>query len=134
MKKAAINYNLRKIRELKNLSQEYLARELNISKRAYSMIENGETPLTTERLELICEILEIKPYEAFMFDSEKVLKNSVANEQYRLYEKLLEEKDKRISILTEQVKYLKNSKGGVNECCMQFIVNKRTSFLALGLV
>jgi transcriptional regulator with XRE-family HTH domain len=132
MKKAAINYNLRKIRELKNLSQEYLARELDISKRAYSMIENGETPLTTERLELICEILEIKPYEAFMFDSEDVLKNSVANEQYRLYEKLLEEKDKRISILTEQVKYLKNSKGGVNECCMQFIVNKRTSFLALG--
>jgi transcriptional regulator with XRE-family HTH domain len=85
MKKAAINYNLRKIRELKNLSQEYLARELDISKRAYSMIENGETPLTTERLELICEILEIKPYEVYMFDSEDVLKNSVANEQYRLY-------------------------------------------------
>ena len=95
------------------------------------MIENGETPLTTDRLELICEILEIKPYEVYMFDSENVLKNGVANEQYRLYEKLLEEKDKTISILTEQVKYLKNSKGGVNEYCMQFIVNNTILIVAL---
>ncbi|MDR9488104.1 helix-turn-helix transcriptional regulator [Salibacter sp.] len=131
MKKATINYKLRKIRELKNLSQEYIARELDISTRAYSMIETGERPLNTERLEHICEILEIEPYEVYMFDSENVLKNSVAHEQYRFYERLLEEKDKTISILTEQLKLLMNNQeGGVNEYCMQFIANNKISIVA----
>jgi transcriptional regulator with XRE-family HTH domain len=131
MKKATINYKLRKIRELKNLSQDYLARELDISTRAYSMIETGERSLNTDRLEHICEILEIEPHEVFMFDSENVLKNSVAHEQYRFYERLLEEKDKIISILTEQLKLLMNNQeGGVNEFCMQFIANNKISIVA----
>jgi len=35
--------NIRKIRELKNYKQEFIANELNISVRGYSKIENEET-------------------------------------------------------------------------------------------
>jgi len=39
----SIHDNIRKIRELKGFTQEHLANELDISIRAYSKIETGET-------------------------------------------------------------------------------------------
>ena len=36
---------IRQIRELKNLTQEHIATQLNLTTRAYSKIETGETQL-----------------------------------------------------------------------------------------
>lgn len=54
----AIAANIRKKREYRNYTQEYLAFKLNISQNAYSKIELGYTKITLERLFQIAEVLE----------------------------------------------------------------------------
>lgn len=51
--------NIRKIREYRNYTQEYLAMKLDISQNAYSKIELGYTKITLERLYEIAQILEV---------------------------------------------------------------------------
>jgi len=45
-----IGQNIRKIRELKGYTQEYIAKELEINQRNYSRIENNELELSLNRL------------------------------------------------------------------------------------
>ena len=54
-----ITDNIRKIRESKNYSQEYMAGRLNISQNTYSKLELGYTALTVERIIHISHILEV---------------------------------------------------------------------------
>lgn len=113
-----IEKKIRQIRELKGFSQEFIANSLNISIRAYSKIETGETQLTINRLNEISSILEITPQEILGFDSSLIFNNNSTNQQggefvaynnteieyvKHLYEKLLEEKDKMIAVLQKQL-------------------------------
>jgi transcriptional regulator with XRE-family HTH domain len=50
--------NIRRIRESKGYTQEYLAMKLGISQNAYSKIELGYTKITLERLFHIAKIIE----------------------------------------------------------------------------
>lgn len=59
----AIAANIRKKREYRNYTQEYLAFKLNISQNAYSKIELGYTKITLERLFQIAEVLEFNVNE-----------------------------------------------------------------------
>ena len=108
-----VGKKLKHVRELKNYSQEHVAKELGISTRAYSKIESEETQLTIRRLNEISDVLEVEPEEILGFDSGLVFNNS-PNQQggsyvaynntsvdqiQALYEKLLAEKDKRIEEL-----------------------------------
>ena len=54
----AVAATIRKRREFRNYTQEYLALKLNISQNAYSKIELGYTKITLERLFHIADILE----------------------------------------------------------------------------
>ncbi|RYD70863.1 MAG: XRE family transcriptional regulator [Sphingobacteriales bacterium] len=58
LKIKAVAVNIRKQRETKNYTQEYLAAKLKISQNAYSKIELGYTKITLERLFQIAEVLE----------------------------------------------------------------------------
>ncbi|RZL34481.1 MAG: XRE family transcriptional regulator [Pedobacter sp.] len=51
--------NIRKIREYRDYTQDYLAAKLKISQNAYSKIELGYSKLTIERLFQIASILEV---------------------------------------------------------------------------
>ena len=53
-----IGFNIRKIREAKGFSQEYLAQELSISQSSYARLENEDIQITVNRLLKIAEILE----------------------------------------------------------------------------
>jgi len=55
--------NIRKIRESKDYTQDYLAVKLSISQNAYSKIELGYTKITVERLFQIASILEVNPVD-----------------------------------------------------------------------
>lgn len=66
---------IKNIRELRNLTQEYIASQLNISLRAYSKIESGETQLTIKRLNEISEILKISPIELLSFDERNIFQS-----------------------------------------------------------
>lgn len=54
----AIATNIRRTRETRNYTQEYVAYRLNISQNALSKIELGHTRITVERLLQIAEILD----------------------------------------------------------------------------
>lgn len=65
--------SIRKIREHRNYTQEYLAAKLHISQNAYSKIELGYTKITVERLFQISEILETDPVD-IINDEGEILK------------------------------------------------------------
>lgn len=73
-----IGNKIKNIRELKNLTQEFIAEKLDVSQAAYSRMENGETKITDEKLAQIAEILEVKPEDIKAFDSQKYF-NSIGN-------------------------------------------------------
>jgi transcriptional regulator with XRE-family HTH domain len=73
-----IEHKIKNIRELKNLTQEYMAERLDISQAAYSKIEKGETKISEEKLLQIAQALEMKPEDIKAFDSQKYF-NSVSN-------------------------------------------------------
>ena len=52
-----LGLKIRKLREFKNLSQEYLAKELKISQSQYSRLESGEGILKEPQLQKIAELL-----------------------------------------------------------------------------
>ena len=66
--------NIRKIREHRNYTQEYLAAKLRISQNAYSKIELGYTKITVERLFQIAEILESDPVDIITNDETQILR------------------------------------------------------------
>ena len=66
-----IGYKIKNIRELKNLTQEYMAERLDISQSAYSKLEKGDIKVSQEKLSQIADILEVKPEDISSFDSQK---------------------------------------------------------------
>jgi transcriptional regulator with XRE-family HTH domain len=64
--------NIRKIRESKDYTQDYLAIKLAISQNAYSKIELGYTKITVERLFQIAQILEVNPVHLISFDDAEI--------------------------------------------------------------
>ncbi len=67
-----IGENIRKIRELKGFSQDYMAKKLNISQKAYSNIETGNRKIDKEVIENVSSVFDIDPLKLITFD-EKIL-------------------------------------------------------------
>lgn len=67
----AVALNIRKMREYRNYTQEYLAMRLGISQNAYSKIELAYTRITLERLIQIAQILEVDSVDLLNGDSEE---------------------------------------------------------------
>jgi len=72
--------NIRKIREFRNYTQDYLAAKLKISQNAYSKIELGYSSITLNRLVEIAEILEIDLVDLVCYDSENVIQLKLAGD------------------------------------------------------
>jgi transcriptional regulator with XRE-family HTH domain len=63
--------NIRKVREFRNYTQDYLAAKLEISQNAYSKIELGYTKITLDRLFHIALILEVEVTQLLYFNQDK---------------------------------------------------------------
>ena len=74
-----IGHKIKKLRELRNLTQEYMASSLGLSQSAYSRMELGETEITFSKLEKISEELGMKPEEIIAFNESMVF--NVMNNQ-----------------------------------------------------
>ena len=70
----SVAHNIRKIREFRNYTQEYLAMKLGISQNAYSKIELGYTRLTLERLIQIAQILGVDVVDLINENSEDLVR------------------------------------------------------------
>jgi transcriptional regulator with XRE-family HTH domain len=63
-----IGRKLKKVREIKGYSQEYMAHELEISPRHYVRLEGGQIDMKLTFVEHACKLLEIEPIQLFGFD------------------------------------------------------------------
>ncbi len=113
-----ILYNIRKAREQKSYTQEYLAAQLGIDTKSYSNIENGVSKLSIDRLLKIADVLEATP-ESFLNPTQNLnfthcvqsgyyLNNPIANEDgYKEAKEawiiLIDELRSEIKFLREQV-------------------------------
>lgn len=67
-----ISENIKKFRELKGYSREYLSDELEMSISGYSKIERAEIDLTLVKLDRISNILDVKPSQLMALDATNV--------------------------------------------------------------
>ena len=68
MNESKVYLNIRKIRELKNLTREYVADEVEMSMSGYGKIERGEVDLTISKLVKIAKVLNVDIDFIFKFD------------------------------------------------------------------
>lgn len=104
-----VGSKIRKIRELRNYSQAFMAAELGIAQRSYSSIELDETSPTLERLEKIASVLQVSVRDMLLFDPEMLFLSPQKEENANL---LLLEKEfsalLQILELKEEILMLKN--------------------------
>ena len=79
MDKLKLGHKIRKLRELKNLTQDHMAQSIGVSQGAYSRMELGETEITYTKLEKISDELGMKPEEIIAFNESMVF-NVMNNE------------------------------------------------------
>lgn len=117
-----IGTKIRKVREIKDVSQEYVAEQLGMSVTGYGKIERNEVGVSYEKLVKISDILQL-PVEAIIGFDDKIAFNNFNNtkvewqvghymmpvEMKKLYEdkiRLLEDKieylQKQLDMKTEQ--------------------------------
>lgn len=100
-------HSIKKFRELRNYTQEYMAEMLGISQNAYSKIENGRTRLTTDRLKKIAGILEISVF--LLLDPHSVIP-SPANQSPDIWQEQRKIYEHTIAILQREIEHLRKEK------------------------
>ncbi|MEY3126471.1 MAG: hypothetical protein RL273_611 [Bacteroidota bacterium] len=110
-----IGQKIKKLRELKNLTQSHLANQLGVSQSAYSKLELGESEVTFSKLEKISEALGMKLEEVIAFNESMVFNvmnnqnggnvfGDINNSMLEIERKLYQD---QINILKEEILYLK---------------------------
>lgn len=110
-----LSQKLRKIRNEREYSQEFIAEKLDISQKTYSNIENNRSSISIDLLERISKLYEIEVIELLGVES---IDEGVINLNDKLieqYEKRLEEKNKRLEQLEEENQFLRTQIVKVNE-------------------
>ncbi|CAM3568434.1 helix-turn-helix domain-containing protein [Flavobacterium saliperosum] len=71
--------NVRKVRELRGYTQDYVAIQLGISQRAYSKIENNQTKLDWHRIEKISHLFGMTPVDLIVYDTPRLSNSANVN-------------------------------------------------------
>lgn len=72
---------IRRLRELKDITRDYMSSELAMTSSGYSKIERGEVDITLKKLFKIAEILNVKINQLFDFDINSVFNYKGTNLQ-----------------------------------------------------
>ena len=68
-----IGCNIRKIREMKNIKQDYIAHQLSLSLTSYGKIERDEVELSLTRINQIAKVLDVSINLVIFFDVNDIL-------------------------------------------------------------
>jgi transcriptional regulator with XRE-family HTH domain len=109
-----IGNNIRRFRELRDYSQDYMADKLDITQSSYGKIEREAVNLTFKRLQCIANILEIdlanliNPANQNIFNqyNNETAIGHIENQRIEMreaYEKLMQSKDEQIALLKEML-------------------------------
>lgn len=110
-----IGENIKKFRELKNMTRDEIADHLDITVGAYGKIERNETDITVGRLFKIAEILQVDAAQILNFDVSHIF--NFNNPQYvqaagakaeNMHFHGDEYREKYIKMLEEEVERLRN--------------------------
>jgi transcriptional regulator with XRE-family HTH domain len=71
--------NIKKFRELKNITREQIAADLNLSVSGYSKLERGEIEITLKRLCEIADVLDVEISQILNFNSQTIF--NISNSQ-----------------------------------------------------
>ncbi len=74
-----IGEKIRKMRDLKGLSQDNMAHAMGISTSAYGKIERDETEITLNKLEEISKVFQVSVFDILKFDEQSVFVNTFDN-------------------------------------------------------
>lgn len=112
-----IGNNIKKLRELKGLTQENMAEELKMSTNGYGKIERGETEVTVNKLEKISEVLGMSINDVLSFDEKNAFTNfgGITGDHNQigviLFPKELKQLyEDKIKLLEEKIVYLQTQK------------------------
>jgi transcriptional regulator with XRE-family HTH domain len=77
-----IPQNIRKFRELKQITREEIASQLNLTLNGYAKIEQGKVEITIKRLEQVAKILQVEVREILEFEVKNIfnIKNNTLHE------------------------------------------------------
>jgi transcriptional regulator with XRE-family HTH domain len=113
-----ISANIKKYRELKGLTREVVASELDMSVSGYSKIERGEIDLTITKLQKISEVLGVSASDILNFDVTNIFNISnnqqvqgLGSKESNITNNLNKVDDytqKYIKMLEEKIQYLEN--------------------------
>ena len=106
-----LGYKIRRVREFKNLSQQYVADKLSVSQSTYSDMENGKITVSDEKLAMIANVLDVS-VDVINEYNDQVVFNSCTQSGYfntnninpidkieEIYKQLIEVHEKRITEL-----------------------------------
>ena len=110
--KTNIGDKIRKVRELKGFTQDYMAGQLEMSQRAYSKIENNDIKLDWSRIENISKILNIEPIDLVSFDDSLVFNNCSQSGKFQTFhnnfpDELKKSYEDRIAHLEQEVLFMR---------------------------
>lgn len=113
-----INAIIRQIRLEKGFSQDYVAKKLGISQKAYSNIENNVTQITLNRLKNIAEVMAIKVdilinQDLLSADGSRLTANDTLhiNKAIDKYEDIISQQKRLIELLEYKLENTKESPG-----------------------
>lgn len=125
-----VGENIRTIRGLKDISQEYLAQKIGVSQSCLQKIESNLSSPTIEKLNDIAKTLEVSLEQLLNFDKQnifntefkdhskngKIIYSNTDNfdNERKLFERMVTKRDQEILELKEEIKLLKERIGGGN--------------------
>ena|SRR5690606_21596980 len=115
-----IGTNIKRYRELRNYTQEYMAKQLNISQNAYSKIEANQTKVDVERLQKLAEILEVgemdlmrEPNIVNLYNNQLIHNgyvHSIKNDYQDFAEKLLKPQHELIALMRDEMQEMRKER------------------------
>lgn len=111
-----VGQRIKKLRELRNYSQKYMAEQLEITQQNYSKMEMDEVDFPISRLAKIAEALHMRPADILTFDEQAIFNsynvenitngNGYVLRDGELLETLQKQYEERIQHLEEENKRL----------------------------
>lgn len=115
-----IGTKVKKLRELKNFTQEFMANALEMTPSGYGKIERNETEVSYQKLERIADILGIKVEDIINFNESfifNVMHNQTGNgyvvnnistsdNEKKLYEQIIAQQKDEVSYLRKVIEKL----------------------------
>ena len=111
MEKLDMYINIRKIREIRGYTREYMAGELNMTVSGYSKIERGEVDMSISKFFRLAEVLKVDMMQLFYMEMTELIQPRPQKEQHGLSMddetlRLYGNQQKYISLLEREIERL----------------------------